>query len=72
MIFIFLRLYVLEQKKLSYVSTQSTIQLSVLNSTINLKDTSQWLDNLNPGDILLHEVINPDLISESIELIYIC
>lgn len=51
--------------KLAYVPTPSNVTQPGLNSTINLKDNSEWLDNLSPGDILLQDVIVTDTISES-------
>ncbi|XP_045031217.1 uncharacterized protein LOC116925804 [Daphnia magna] len=60
-------LYVLEIRplKLAYVPTPSNVTQPGLNSTINLKDNSEWLDNLSPGDILLQDVIVTDTISEN-------
>ncbi len=61
------RLYVLQirPQKLIHVPPPSNITLPGLNSTINLKDNSQWLDNLSPGDILLQDVLVTETISES-------
>ena len=66
------RLYVLQicPQKLVHVSTPSNVTLPGLNSTINLKDNSQWLDNLSPGDILLQDVLVTETISESNKLYY--
>ncbi|XP_057366445.1 uncharacterized protein LOC130687302 [Daphnia carinata] len=60
-------LYVLEIRplKLAYSPTPSNVTQPGLNSTINLKDNSEWLDNLSPGDILLQDVIVTDTISEN-------
>lgn len=52
-------------QKLVHISTPSNVTLPTLNSTINLKDNSQWLDNLSPGDILLQDVLITETISES-------
>lgn len=51
--------------KVACVSTPSNVTLPGPNSTMNLKDNSEWLDNLSPGDILLQDVIVTDAISES-------
>lgn len=39
--------------------------LLVMNSTINLKETSQWLENINPEDVLLRD-IKPCFLSEAL------
>ena len=52
-------------QKLVHISTPINVTLPSLNSTINLKDNSQWLDNLSPGDILLQDVLITETISES-------
>ena len=36
-----------------------------MNTTINLKETSQWLENINPEDVLLRDV-NPCLLPEAL------
>lgn len=63
---IFSRLYVLEvcQQRKAYVSPPRDARLPSLNSTINVKEAPQWLDNLNPADILLQEVVPTEAVSE--------
>ncbi|XP_046644940.1 uncharacterized protein LOC124333641 isoform X2 [Daphnia pulicaria] len=60
-------LYVLHirPQKLVHVPPPINITLPGLNSTINLKDNSQWLDNLSPGDILLQDVLVTETFSEN-------
>ena len=52
------RLYVLRARssKVSFLPVASGSPQTTLNSTVNLKDTSQWMESLNPGDILLREI----------------
>jgi hypothetical protein len=68
------RLYVLQihPQKSFHISTPSNVTLPGLNSTINLKENSLWLDNLSPGDILLQDVLVTETISESMKIYLLC
>lgn len=61
-----LRLFKLEicEQKFAHAPPLSNVAPPGLNSTISLKETSEWLDNINPGDILVQEVITTETISE--------
>ena len=62
------RLYVVKIKCQETPDVGPTIEeevLLVMNSTINLKETSQWLENINPEDVLLRD-INPCFLPEAL------
>lgn len=57
------RLFVLRVRASNKVAFAPEASLSGLNSTINLKDPSEWMENVNPSDILLREI--PEIVPES-------
>lgn len=54
-----------QPQKSAVVPTIEEEALLVMNTTLNLKETSQWLENINPEDVLLKDV-NPCLLPEAL------
>jgi len=53
------------QEKAAVAATVEDSSSLVMNVTINLKETTQWLENISPEDVLLRES-NPCLLSEAL------